>query len=180
MTGFLDLPPEIRNRIYFFCESLNPNMASFVTIPRYSIKQNIDGNHAKGAKWYAHYDPDNWQKNNNTSEFPVQPNVARVCRTIRNETLPVFYGASSFEIRDLCWPEIEGVQMPFPKFVSRWLMRIKPHISLIRDLEISCGNINPQRAHEVVSFLVDHFSFLEGTVKGVERDWSDVELRLSS
>ena len=169
MTGFLELPPEIRNGIYFFFESLNPSMASFTCVPDLDVQQNTDGNHATEAKWYAHYDPNDWRKEDCTREFPVQPNVTKVCRTIRNETLPIFYGVSSFEIWDLYWPKEEGVEMPFPKFVSRWLMRVDPHISLIRDFEITCGRGNAQRAHEMVSFLIDHFSFREGTVKGVQR-----------
>jgi dihydrodipicolinate reductase len=118
MTGFLDLPPEVRNQIYFHCESL---VASRTGAYHKSPRRNADGNHIRTARWYAQYDPNNPAKSADlTIDFSNQPNITKVCRTIRNETLPIVYGASGFEILDLYWYRQEGVQTPFPKIVLQW------------------------------------------------------------
>ena len=131
----------------------------------------MQSKHRWELRQYAQYDPNNcYEKKNTTIDFPIQPSITKVCRAIRSESLPIFYGANSCEVSDLYWPTEEGVQMPFPNFVSRWLIRIKPHISFIRNLEITCGEGTAQCAHEMVSFLVDHFNFRGVAVTAVDWD----------
>lgn len=81
MTNFLDLPPEIRNRIYFYTESLVPTLL-YEKPQRISI---IDGGNCVYQRqlwpgYYADVRP-SWAREA-TFQSPVQPNVSRTCRQI--------------------------------------------------------------------------------------------------
>jgi hypothetical protein len=80
-TKLFDLPPELRKLIYEFYVCDFGNMMDRVTLR--TVK--------------------------NPLESPAQPPLAQVCRTLRQEVLPVFYSTCHFRIslrqRRCAWPE---------------------------------------------------------------------------
>ena len=94
---------------------------------------------------------------------PVQPNITRTCHQIRDETLPIFYGANAFYVVDNYWPGKDGTGFcdPFPKKLTTWFNRIKPHLPLVKAMELygregkkeGCA----QLSHELVAAITDAF-----------------------
>ena len=164
MTNFLDLPPEIRNRIYFYTESLVPTLV----FERPQSASDIDGDNCvyRGqilSGYYPRIQP-SWAREP-AFQFPVQPNVMRTCRQIRAETLPIFYGANQFRITDLYEFYYGGLRSPFPQVLLDWLYCIKPHISLITNMQIEIRRrFSGQSAHEIVAALTDEFAFNAGAL----------------
>jgi hypothetical protein len=110
MTGFLDLPPELRNRIYFYTESLVPRSTTDASVRK-------DGGNYVVYKRMIHaaYLPVQ-EKNSYFPPFPpIQPNITRTSHQIRHETLRIFYGCNGFVIKDEYWPSKDGIKTPFPK-----------------------------------------------------------------
>lgn len=88
---FLDLPPELRNLVYFCMESLNARLYEHEDADGLTV---ADGaNSVWKGKWYSYYDPPSLEDSDNIRP-PVQPNITKVCRQMRRETLPIFYGAN--------------------------------------------------------------------------------------
>lgn len=80
---------------------------------------------------------------------------------IRNETLPIFYGANAFIIEDVYHPGTEGICDTFMTVVMRWLASIGPHVGLFNDFSISCKYSGTEQSHEVVAALTDCVSGLK-------------------
>ena len=164
MTNFLDLPPEIRNRIYFYTGSLVPTLV-FKEPQCISV---VDGGNCMYRRHIlSGYYPRMWPSwaREAAAQFPVQPNVTRTCRQIRAETLPIFYGANQFLIAHEDHPHYQLRHSPFPKALFDRLNRIKPHLSLITSMQVEvpyCGCA--QRAHKIVAALTDEFAFNEGAL----------------
>jgi hypothetical protein len=159
MAGFrfLDLPPEIRNRIYFSTESLIATLSDHKQ-PRNGEEERVadGGNCVAIGCWFCRYSPiHNTSRLGDHIPFPSQPRITRVCRQIREETLPVFYGANGFIIEDWYWWEDEGIQTPFPKILLGWLNSIRHHLHLMTRVAILCEIDCVQREHEIVAMLTD-------------------------
>ena len=165
MTGFLDLPPEIRNQIYLHCESL------VGPIPKardnlVDVCHPIGENRFVGGGWYGDYYPG--EPTEEAIRFLTQPAITKTCRQVRNETIPIFYGSNAIVLHDFYWPKMDGVWTPFPEVLRRLFRRIQLHVPLITCVVIDCDPGSAQAAHEVVSFLTDHFEFGAGVVKAWE------------
>ena len=171
MAGFrfLDLPPEIRNRIYFFCESLMASLTVYRRPDRYEDECLVGGgNCVVRGEWFCRYSPisDKSCPGDNIP-LPSQPRITNVCRQIREETLPIFYGANGFVIEDWFWYEDEGVQTPFPKILLAWLNPIRHHLHLMKSMAIFCEMDCVKRDHEMIAMLTDQdLAFKEGVLKG--------------
>ena len=169
MAGFpfLDLPPEIRNRIYFFTDSLIATLSDHKQSRKYEPVSEADGgNCVFREQWFCRYCPisDLWCLGGHIP-FPSQPNITRVCCQIREETLPVFYGANGFIIEDWYW-EGEGVQTHFPKILLGWLTSIRHHLHLMTSAAILCKTGCVQREHEIVAMVTDQdLVFKDGVLK---------------
>lgn len=163
MTGFLDLPPEIRNEIYFHTESLIASLNEETTISVVDYPDEV--NMVRWGKWCRRYEPVRYRPN----RFITQPSITRVSKAVREETLPIFYGANAFIVTDLYWPEADGIQTPFPKIILEWLDRIRAHLPLMTDVEIDCHPRScPHQAHEMVSALTDLMPFRAGVLKSID------------
>lgn len=164
MAGLLDLPPELHNRIWFFIESLVP--AHFNNDQAPLLSQVEDGNHIFQGKIFAWYNPHvqiqmRNQKASTTTHF-FQPNITKVSKQTRSETLPIFYGTNTFLIADL-YNQLDGFYTPFPKILWSWLRRIKVHVPLIRRTDFRCEHT--QQTHEVFAALMDsEFDFKPTTL----------------
>ena len=168
MTGFLDLPPEIRNRIYFFTESLIATHSDHKEPAGDEDARLADGgNCVFRGRWFCRYSPiHDTSRLDDHIPFPRPPKITRVCRQIREETLPIFYGANGFDIEDWYWWEEEGVQTPFPKSLLRWLTSIRHYLHLMTSVSILCELDCVQRAHEIVTMLTDQdLPFKVGVLK---------------
>lgn len=103
---------------------------------------------------------------------PAQPSICMVNHQIRNETLPIFYGANIFRVKDDYWPHLDGVCTPFPEVLQAWLKHIWVHIHYIQRLKICCSKRTAQHAHEVVSALTDlGYPFNAGVLEPANYDW---------
>ena len=155
MTGFLDLPPEIRNKIYFNTESLVPRSTTDASVPK------DGGNHVVYKRLiHSAYLP----IQDKTLYFPpfppIQPNITRTCHQIRHESLSIFYGRNGFMIKDEYWPSSDGIETPFPKALLDWLDSIKRYVPLIPRLvlwsTVKTGGLRcAQSTHELVAALTD-------------------------
>lgn len=161
--SFLDLPAELRNQIYSYMESLHADLCKDppTTYRRRRIADGGNTTCSDGA-WWAHYAPTSLSGG---IAFPTQPPITRVCRQIRNETLPIFYGANDFVFLDsycgdytraLARENKVQVETPFPAVLMRGLGRIRGHLHLVRKLKIkSTREYCAQTAHESVAMLMD-------------------------
>lgn len=169
---FLDLPPELRNRVYFYMPSL---IASLPDPERHCPKVRADGgNRVYNGKWFYFYSPGYSKEyseiDGKQRSMPVQPSISKVCRQIRQETLPIFYGANGFLLVDDYLTRIDGNHTPFPTVILGWLDNISQHLSLMEELSIECGFGCGQRAHEIIAVLTDRYhSLKEGVLKKIER-----------
>jgi hypothetical protein len=160
VTTILDLPPEIRNIIYFFVESLvAPPFDSNI-----SSKELDGGNKVCEGGILRWYWPLEARIDIQPIQFLRQPAITKVCHQIRDETLPIFYSVNRFLILDQYYYAHDGVKTPFLNILWDWLNRIRPHISLMRHLDIECHPAYcAQRAHEIITALTDHgFEFKAG------------------
>ena len=166
----LKLPPEIRNQTYFYMESLIAGVAQeIVGRSRYSCHEYVDGEKCvQCAKWFVWYHPELEESYPHLFKFPAQPSITKVCRQIRGETLPIFYGINGFIAIDLYSRSRNGITKPFPAVLLDWLSRIKHHLPLMSHLEMSCYRDSEQKADESITMLTDHkLAFKEGVLEPV-------------
>lgn len=161
MTGLLDLPPEIRNCIWFFVESLVP---THFNNDQDSLLQQVEGeNSISQGKILAWYNPNFWIQTRNqeaaTTFHFFQPNITRVNKQIRSETLSIFYGANTFVFLGSNYPS-NRLHVPWPKVLWMWLRSFKMHVPLMRRVEIQTTS-RQQKVHELVAALMDsEFNFV--------------------
>ena len=167
-SRFLDLPPEIRNRIYFYTESLIATLSDHKQ-PRNQQEERLadGGNCVLRGNWYCRYCPiHDTSRLEDHIPFPRPPRITRVCRQIREETLPIFFGANDFVVEDWHWWKDDGVQTSFPKILLRWLTSIRHHLHLMTSVSILCEYDCVQREHEIVAMLTDQdLPFKDGVLK---------------
>ena len=138
MTSFLDLPPEVRNRIYYYTTALVPALFAvaasagndyplvikgsliYVLNPQ-DLGNDDDDDDDDGAVEHTEYEPPLF--------FPRQPDVTRSCRQVRKETLPIFYGANPII---LTVPQ-QHCDTFFKRAVT-WFLRVQRHIPLMKDI----------------------------------------------
>ena len=162
MKTFLDLPPEIRNRIYFFIESLVVPQPK----PGSGLEELDGGINVYQGKIFAWYSPTETGIDYPPVHFPRQPNITKICRQMREETLPIFYGVNRFVVMDLYEYQSDGLQPTFPTILWEALNNVKSHISLMKHVEIQCRMSSAQMAHEIIAALTDHgFDFKVGVLK---------------
>lgn len=182
MPGFLDLPPELRNAIYFYTQSLVPTQHALPWTPLgIAYRQVADGgNEVEDGKILGRYNPAppsvmaEFPRGGHDIRhiaFPTQPSITQVNRQIRAETLPIFYGANRFEILDWYGPRISGIKTTFLTLLLRWLRAIEAHIPLFKELTIDgAPGFMAQRPDEIVAALMDlGLPFKEGAL--IVRRW---------
>lgn len=178
MIGFLDLPPEIRNRIYSYTESLIPRSTTDASTP-------MDGGNYVVYRCMIHasYLPLESVNPYFPPSLPIQPSITRTCHQIRHETLSTFYGYNAFVIKDEYWPLKDGVRRPFPKALLDWLNSIKRYVPLIPTLvlwsTIKTGELKTaQLPHELIAALTDlDYNFQPDALDGwVDRILTDDEI----
>lgn len=169
---FLDLPPELRNRIYFYSESVVGTYAKAQKAQGFD--NNLDGgNRMIQGAWFVSYNPA-FSAEHSTFRFPTQPNLAQVCRQLRAETLPVFYGSTGFLVFDLYTYRWTGLHGPFVAVLVDWLKRIKPYLDLMTQFEIVCAEESAVRADEIREMLADlDLGFKDGVLQVVDADDND-------
>lgn len=173
MTTFLDLPPEIRNRVYFFTIELyaEDEVDSDLRASFGMVNSTLFG---------ASYEPGQYRSSKGLAfsrcvkdhvDFPTQPTVSKTSRKIREETLAIFYGGNSFLINDdsiLCPYEAVAPPTPFSKVVFDFFERIRPHLPLMTDVKIRTFGESAQESHELVAALMDYgFEFKSGALGAV-------------
>jgi hypothetical protein len=76
--------------------------------------EKVDGyNTVKQGRILAWYWPLEAQLDVPPIQLPRQPDITKVCRQIRDETLPIFYGVNRVLILDQCYHAYDGVKTPF-------------------------------------------------------------------
>ena len=101
-TGLLDLPAELRNLIYHF---------AVVNEKPIKIIQ------------------DEWR---GEAEAPKQPALAMTCKQIRDEVLPVFYGANTF-VYDPAGDIVQSCQ----RVTESWIQACEPYVNFIRSVGVT-------------------------------------------
>lgn len=179
MPGFLDLPPELRNAIYSYTESLLPTQHALTATTRYRSRTFLadGGNEIHNDRITGRYIPADptwfaeWARfgvHFNPTVFPIQPSITQVCRQNREETLPMFYGGNKFEFVDVAVHELYGIKTPFLALLLRWLRAIQAHVPLFEELAIDATSVPEllaQRPDENVAALMDlGLPFKEGAL----------------
>lgn len=174
--SFLDLPAELRNQVSSYMESLHADLCK--TTPAVPFRKRVVdcGNTTRDdGAWWAHYAPA--YRISSGIDFPAQPPITRVCRQIRNDTIPIFYGANDFVFMDSYWwghwnSRHVRVETPFPAVLMRCLGKIRRHLHLIRKLKITATlGYSAQTAHDTVAILMDlDLPFEEGTLVAEDID----------
>ena len=133
MASFMDLSPEIRNIIYYYTENLVLSSRSIVRLRAHS------------RTYYSHYSYEEATAKTvifwgipavraSPRSSPRQPEITRVSRKLRAETLPIFYGANRFVFR-LHWHEDDySEEVCQVAWIVRWFAKIEAHVGLLRDL----------------------------------------------
>jgi hypothetical protein len=93
------------------------------------MPRNKSGNYAMRGKWYTVYD--HFYRSYSEALF-VQPNISKTCRQLRQETLPIFYGANGFIIVKFGHKQ----RAAFRRVLLAYCTQIKAHVSLMNDVEI--------------------------------------------
>lgn len=156
MVTFLDLPPEIRNRVYFYTDELFARVVGSYERACWSITN------ATIFKTYMH-DPHRIHSNGcnshlrNGFDFPPQPAISRTCRKVRAETLAIFYGSNSFTIMDRYNRGLQhtiDVHTPFPKAVFDAFQRLRAYLPLMTDVGILAAPSNSP--DEMIAAFLDY------------------------
>lgn len=136
--------------MYFFMESLNPAESIHGDRGLRRLRAVDGGNHTVYRCWGVDYVISG--DGNADITLPVQPSITSVCRQIRAETLPIFYGSNRFLLFDriLFWKHGKD---PFPKVLTTWFAMIRQHLSLMSDVGIR--SLNDSDTHETVALLTD-------------------------
>ena len=108
----LTLPAEIRNRIWEMCVSGRGGCHGEEGVSPYSIFIGIAASKRPAVEWLS-------------SQAAVQPQITRVCRQIRDESLGLFYGTNQFEIELIAWA-IDSDDPERYCHASSWLRAIGP------------------------------------------------------
>lgn len=161
MVIFLDLPAEVRNRVYFDTESLVPTLFEPTYNEVHGGPEDADGGYEMiSGRISCRYSITSKRLSGKrlipSNTFPAQPIITKASREVRIEPLPIFYGANAFVILDGYEPWHDGVQTPFPKALLTWLHAVESYMRFFTRVEIYCLPRAAQRAHEVVAMLVDH------------------------
>ena len=148
MTGFLDLPPEIRNHVYYHTESLVPTKCNGSTDKK-------DGGHPVDAgKVMVAYQPARSDSAERQVLSPLlPPKITHTCRIIRRETLSIFYGANPFLLMDVYFILEDDMHKSFVDVVVEMFETIEPHLPLVKRVDVLADCVNVQNANEVVSLI---------------------------
>ena len=169
MTSFLDLPPEIRNRIYCYTWSIVP---SLIAKPeRYVYEEGAFTLNGRLLFTYA----GTIRSSKEEAPFvpPQQPSISRTCRQIRSETLPIFYGANSFNLCDIGIEFANGIEGSL-KDVFKWLDVVKHHVPLMKNVIVTSYPISTQgESDEILRLLKENYAFKDGvlTIKAEDTEW---------
>ena len=132
LSGFLSLPPELRNRVYEY--ALVSDTAIEFRVSRFRSRT-LDTDALRMKR-----DQTTRKLKERLSRELEQPPLTRTCRVIRDEALPVFYGNNTFLIGDW-WIHCR-------KWMLAWLQRLGPQKrSMLRHLIVlkKDGWLTPQR-----------------------------------
>lgn len=131
------------------------------------------GNSVCYGEWLGVYCPNFASLN---VSFPFQPSITKVCRQIRQENVPIFYGANVYIFHD-CYEfhedsdefEYFGIHTPFPAMLLQWLDCNRGHIPWIAGMHIESDYFSAQENYETICALTDlDFPFKDDALQAIE------------